>query len=366
MKNKPFIALFIAALIAVAVLTYWYAKRHFTCAETSVAVSTLPAISPLIVTAQPVMRRFSLRVPLTGIVEPRASVVLVTQAAGRITAVEADDQTWIEKGKPVARLGGPRIETRRARLAAEIEALSAQLDLARQTVEGLKQNLQARLVTNNQVATAQGTQFKLQRQLREARLGMEVLERQGYIFASMSGVFTKRRVSVGQDVGAGQVVGEIIGTSHLRIVASLFPPPGFDLQGKEATVRLGQDQAVSGIIRRLLPEANSTGAVMVWIEGPQIDKQLRPGQTVSGVVVAGLRADRLAVPESAIVYDPKEHPYLFVEKDGIYEPHRVRLGLRQKSWVETLSGLEKGQLVVTSGAYELFYREFASQFKVQD
>jgi multidrug efflux pump subunit AcrA (membrane-fusion protein) len=83
-------------------------------------------------------------------------------------------------------------------------------------------------------------------------------------------------------------------------------------------------------------------------------------------MVVKVRPKALAVPESAIVYDAEEHPYLFVLKDAGYEPHNVRLGLIQDGWVEVVSGLEQNQSVVTQGAYELFYRQFNEQFKVQD
>jgi multidrug efflux pump subunit AcrA (membrane-fusion protein) len=72
------------------------------------------------------------------------------------------------------------------------------------------------------------------------------------------------------------------------------------------------------------------------------------------------------VPESAIVYDSEEYPYVFIQRGGTYEPHSVRLGLMQDGWVEVLSGLEQNQSVVIHGAYELFYRQFNQQFKAQD
>jgi len=268
MKGRHFIISFVTALIVGAGITYWYTQISLKPAEASVAAGNLPAVPPLVVTTQPVRQRFYLRVPWSGIVEPCTSVILITRTDGRITAIEAEDQTRIAKGAPVARLGGPLLEARHTRLAGKIKSLKSQLDLARQTVEELEQNLRARLTTNNKVAAAQGAQFKLKSQLRQARLNLATFEKQILISTPMSGVFTKRRVSVGQDVSAGQIVGKIIGTGHLRIAASLFPPPGFDLQGKEATVRLRQNQTISGIIRHILPETDSTGAVMIWIEGP--------------------------------------------------------------------------------------------------
>ena len=129
---------------------------------------------------------------------------------------------------------------------------------------------------------------------------------------------------------------------------------------------MSDNQTLLGIVQRVLPRALSTGAVTVWIEGRQIDTQLRPGQMVGGDIVVKVKPDTLAVPESAIVYDSQEHPYLFVRKDSAYEPLSIQVGQEQDGWVEILSGLKQDQLVVTQGAYELFYRKFNEQFKVQD
>jgi len=366
MKVKHYIALALAASLAGMALTYWYMKTRSSAVKPLAVMETCPAIPSLIATARPAMRVFTLRVPWIGTVEPQALVELTALVAGRVEVIETEDQARIGKGKLVARLAGPQAEGQRAKLAAEVESLTSQLDFARQTVERLKQSLKAQLSTKDQVAAAQDSQVKLQTQLREARLNLETFEKQVCISAPMSGTFTNRRISVGQNVSAGQVVGEIIDASHLRIVASIFPPQGIQLQGKEVTIRLDENQTLTGLVRSVLPQASGTGSVMVWIEGAQIDTQLRPGQTVGGSMVVEVRPETLAVPESAMVYDSEEHPYVIVNKNGVYETRSVQPGLIKDGWIEILSGLEQNQSIVTIGAYELFYRQFNEQFKVED
>jgi RND family efflux transporter MFP subunit len=366
MKVKHGIALILAVLLAGLALVLWNVRSRPSAARPLAAEETRPAVPPLITTAQPAMRTFALRLPWIGRVEPKASLELKALMAARVEAIEAEDQARIEKGKVIMRLGGPQVEALRAKLKIEVESVKSELDLARQTVERLKEDLKAQLATKDQVAAAQDSQVKLETRLQDARFNLETFEKQVCISAPMSGTFTNRRVSVGQDVDAGQVLGEIIDAGHLRIVASLFPPEGIELQGKEATIHYDETQSLTGFVRRVLPRASSTGAVMAWLEGPQIDEHLRPGQTVGGSLAVKSGPETLAVPESAIVYDEEERPYLFVEKNGAYEPHRVRLGLIQDGWAEVLSGLEQDEVVVTQGAYELFYRRFNEQFKVQD
>jgi RND family efflux transporter MFP subunit len=343
--------------------------RHLENRPPAGAIAPAPISSiatALIATSQPVTRTLSQAVPWVGVVESQALVQLKALQAGRVDTIEARDETPIKEGATILQLAGPQIEMQRARLQADVESLQSQLALAGQTVERLKQNLGAQLATVEQLATAQESQIKLAGELRSAQLALQSFEQQARIVAPVAGVFTHRQVSPGQTVGAGDPIGEIMDSNNLRIVASLFVRGTVALEGREATIRLDKTQSLTGTIRRIGPQAGSTGATVVWIEGPQINERLHPGQTVGGEVTIAIRQAALTVPQSAIVYDANEQPLIFIEKDGAYESRPVRLGLAQGGWIEVLSGLEPRQAVVTQGAYELFYRRFNEQFKVED
>jgi RND family efflux transporter MFP subunit len=366
MKIKHCITLMLVAIALTAALTFWYVSTRVSAVKPLNTVRTQAGVDALITTSRPAVRVFALRVPWIGTVESRASVELTALVAGRIEIIDVEDQAQVEKGHLVMRLGGQQIEGIRAKITAKIESLKSQNDLARKTVERLKQSLKVQLATKDQVAAAQDAQVRFGNQLREAQISLKTFENQVRISAPINGIFTNRRASAGQDITAGQVVGEIIDTGRLRVAASLFPQQDIALQGKKAIIRLSENQTLTGIVRHVLPRASSTGAVTVWIEGPQINAQLHPGQMVGGDIVVKAGPGTLAVPESAIVYDAREHPFLFICKDNAYDPLQIRTGLEQDGWVEILSGLKQGQLVVTKGAYEIFYRKFNEQFKVQD
>jgi len=356
------IAILAGATLGAGIM-YWRLERRPSAGEP--AQVSRPVTASLIAASQPVVRTLSRQVPWVGAVQSRASVQLKALQAGLVEAIDAADQTPVRRGDVILRLGGPQIETQRARLQTDAESLKAQLDLATQTIERLKQNLGQQLTTADQVAAAQEAQVKLQAGLRDARLALDSFEQQARVTSPMAGVFTNRRVSPGQTVSAGDPLGDVVDSNNLRIAASLFPPEGVSLEGQQATIRLDQNDRLAGTVARVLPAASGTGAVAVWIEGPQINGRLRPGQTVSGDIVVDTR-QALTVPQSAIVYDVNERPYIFVQQDRTYESRAVRLGLTQDGWVEVVSGLEEGRPVVTQGAYELFYRRFNEQFKVED
>lgn len=366
MKIRTGIFLVLGALLVGMALTFGYMKIFGSAPVPLMADQSRPAIPPLMITAKPITRTFIRSVPWVGTVETQVSVALTALTDGTVAILEVGDQSPVAAGQLVARLSGPQVSGQRARLLSEVESLQSQLSLAQQTVARQQKSLQVQLVTKDQVAETKAAQVALQARLRQARLNMETFEKQIGIVAPISGIFTNRRISAGQDVAAGQVIGDILGTGSLRIEASLFLPSGIDLVGKEATVRMDRDAILSGRVQCVLPRADSTGATVVWIEGKQIDGRLRPGQSVGGSLTLEVRPAVLAVPESAIVYDEKEHPVVFIQQDGIYELRSVQLGLMQDGWIEVVAGVKANQSVVIQGAYELFYQQFNEQFKVPD
>jgi RND family efflux transporter MFP subunit len=366
MNTNHCIALILTASVAGTAVTYSFMRYRESAMRAAAASNKPPEVPVLLSSALPARRSFTLDVPWIGTVESRASVEMITLISGRVETLQAEDQAPVQKSDTVMRLGGSQIEAARKRLATEIEYLGAQVDIARQTAERLEQSLRAQMVTRSKAAAARDAQIKLESQLSEVRLSLQTLENQVELRAPISGIFTNRRVDIGQEIAAGQVVGGVIDTRQLRIVASVFPPQGIQLQGRQATIQLSEGRTLAGVVRRVLPHAVTTGAVMVWIQGSEIDAHFRPGETVGGRLAVKVAPDVLAVPESAIVYDSQDHPYLFISENGAYQRRSVELGLAQDGWVQVLSGLDQSQPVVTRGAYELFYRRFNEQFKPED
>jgi len=358
-------ALALAVGCLAAGLTYWLVAAPLATGGVS-SGQDRPAPAPLCVVSQPVERSFVREVPWTGAVQSQASVRLTARVAGRVEAIQAEDQAPVQAGAAVVRLGGPQVELRRTQMQAVAGSLRSRLALADEVVKRLEKDLTDRLATTNQLAAAQGAQLELQAMLEEAELALASFEDRLLIVASVSGVLTNRQVSVGQVVEAGQVVAEVIDPSRLRIVASLFPPAGLELQGMQATVQLGSGQTIAGIVEEVLPSRSETGAMQLWIEGPEIDRRLRPGQTAGGAVAVQISQHALAVPVSAVVYDAQEQPRVFVEVDGAFQQRAVTLGQTQQGWVEVLSGLQQNEPVVTQGAYELYYRQLGWQLAVED
>ena len=318
--------------------------------------------------ARPAVRCFSTCVPWTGVVESKIEVRLDALAAGRIEKIAVADQASVKAGALLMEIGGPRVEARREALAAEIQTLGKQLALARESLARVRQNVAERLATKDDLSRAEQLVLQTEASLKRARLDSEANEVSLRARAPVDGVFTGRSVCVGQAVEAGTPLARVVDPAHLRIVASLHPPRGAEFAGKRVRLRVaGGEDVAEAFIDRVLPEADLSGAVLVWIDGKFPLGTLRPGQSVGGTVVLDERHS-LAVPASAVVYGPDERAHVFVKHPGKsnYTRRDVRTGSEQDGWVEILDGLKGDDSVVVRGAHELFYHDFNRQYTIED
>lgn len=323
-----------------------------------------PAVG-LIQTGHPTRRDFTARCPLYGHVQSRKTVKLLALAAGRIASIEAADETAVKKGVTLFTMGGPRVESRRATLKAAVASLHGRVALAERAVAMKAQALAEKVIRKDELISARDLLAQLRLELETAAQQFRVFHRMLRIQAPMDGIFTNRQVSAGQEVEAGTVLADMLAPRQLRIVARLFPPAGISLVGRRAVLYAGGAVA-SGLVTKVIPRGSPDGATLVWLESPQIDKQLHPGQSVRGEVVLFTHRRALAVPAAALVRDVHERSYVFVQTPAGYRKQAVKTGLTTEGRVEILEGLQATDTVVVRGGYELFYRNFNRIYTAAD
>ena len=174
------------------------------------------------------------------------------------------------------------------------------------------------------------------------------------ILAPGSGVVTEKTVVRGSAFTAGQVLYKIAPLDPAWVIASIYQ---VDLPllrtGMPATLtnpyldERSRHGRVSFIAPALQAETR-TGQVRVEVPNPRGD--LKPGMFVNVELGVAL-GRRLAVPESAVL-PTGERRVVFVDVgNGRLAPRDVELGARAGDYFEVLSGLEAGEVVVTSGNF---------------
>ncbi|MFC3715565.1 efflux RND transporter periplasmic adaptor subunit [Luteimonas soli] len=173
------------------------------------------------------------------------------------------------------------------------------------------------------------------------------------VTAPISGVVTARNASVGGIASADTALFEIADLSQLWVDLHIF---GADAQhirpGVPVTVtRMSDGATVETTLERVLPgTATASQSTVARATIDNSDGLWRPGTAVKARITVERKPAELVVPLSAL-QTFRDWDVVFVRVGDTYEVRPVELGKRDGERVEILSGLDKGDQVVSEQSY---------------
>jgi membrane fusion protein (multidrug efflux system) len=244
---------------------------------------------------------------------------------------------------------------------AQLAAMIAERDLARLNFERLEGLVSEGAVTRAEYDRAAAEQKQTEAKVGEIRASID----RKTIRAPFSGVLGIRRVNLGHHLSSGEPV---FALQSLDPIYVNFGVP----QDQAAQVQVGQPLRVSageGIgvsftgrvtaIDSKVEEATRNVQIQATLANPK--GVLRPGMFVQTEVPVGSKRSVVALPASAISYAPYGDS-VFVVTDLKNDKGKTYPGVRQQfvkvdgsrgDQVAVVSGLKRGDEVVTSGAFKL-------------
>ncbi|HEV7664358.1 MAG TPA: efflux RND transporter periplasmic adaptor subunit, partial [Chloroflexota bacterium] len=207
--------------------------------------------------------------------------------------------------------------------------------------------------TDQDLASAQAAVDGAQAQLDLAQIGL----RETTILAPVDGVVSERLVAPGALVNVQtplvtlvppslevvvnveeKLLGQVAVGQPVQLEVAAFPGQTFG----------GKVQSVSPT----LDTRNRTAAVR--IEPSEAADKLRAGMFVRLQIVTGQKQDAVIVPRQALLNTgPGDSLVLTVDDGGTVHKQRVRIGLQNAEFVEVISGIDVGGLVVTSNVNDI-------------
>ncbi|HYQ89268.1 MAG TPA: efflux RND transporter periplasmic adaptor subunit [Candidatus Binatia bacterium] len=174
------------------------------------------------------------------------------------------------------------------------------------------------------------------------------------ILAPETGVVIEKNVVRGSAFTAGQTLYKIAPIHPVWVIASVYP---YELPW----VRIGM---AATILSPFLHEASRAGRVstidpyldpqartaQVRVVVPNTNGDLKPDMFVD-VLLSASRGKRLAIPQSAVLYAGDKRLVFVDLGDGRFAAREVTLGAKAGDDIEVVSGLEAGEVVVTSGNF---------------
>ncbi len=322
--------------------------------------------APAVTTAPATVRRVRVTLAFLGRAEAARTVRLVARAEGRIVRVEARDGAAVRAGQPVFEVGGPRVAAQLEALGAAVEGASNEAAAAGRRLAQAKRRRQAHLAAPGELAAAEAATAAARMRLAAARSALKRLKTALDVGAPVAGYFVDRRVSTGQSVAPGDVLGTILEPGSIRISADVLPRPGLTARvGQTAEVEVEDGPPLRARVEAMQPTPGVAGTVRVWLTGRAL-RGLEAGTAVRGRIIVAVHEHAVTVPASAVVRDRHGRALVYAGSKAPFERRPVTTGETGPGWIEITSGLRAGEPIVTKGAYELYWATFAKEFKAED
>jgi RND family efflux transporter MFP subunit len=174
----------------------------------------------------------------------------------------------------------------------------------------------------------------------------------------VSGIVTEKKAVQGMRFMPGDALYQVTDLSSVWVMADVAEQDIASVKiGARATVTINAypDKTFSAALTTIYPTLNAeTRTVPVRLELANPGGLLKPGMFAQLELATGPKNKVLTVPVSAVI-DSGARQMLLVQvgdaSEGRFEPREVKLGARSENYLEVLSGLREGELVVTSANF---------------
>ena len=280
-----------------------------------------------------------------GTAHANESVVVTPEVQGVISSIAFTEGQTVTAGAVL-------VELDPGRLAAEVEEMRAENELARRLYERAE-----RLVETGNVPQSRIDELRAEVQASEARVRADERALEDYVIrAPFSGRLGLRRVSPGAFVSPGTEITTLDDTSRMKVdfevpesalgvvrVGLAVTARSIAYPGRVFTGR------VETIDSRVDPETRS---VTVRTTVPNPDDLLKPGMFLSATLVVSRRDDAVLVPEESIVTG-SQGQFVYAVIDGMAVRTGVETGDTVEGRIEIVSGLAPGIEVIIGGVQKV-------------
>lgn len=281
----------------------------------------------------------------TGTFTPSKQVVVVTEVAGKVLSLSADEGEYVTKGQRLARIDFATLEA---------DLKSAEAALQKLTTDKARYE---KLVKSGGVTQAQLDDINLNYVNAEARvISARKKLADTHITAPFAGYINKRYVEEGAYVGAGKEMFEIVETTKLTMVVNVSESQVLSVtDAKKVTVTADvyPGTEYTAKVKFIAAKADANLNFPVELEIVNIpDKPLRAG--MYGRATFSLPSGRtsLIIPRAALIGSINNAQVYSVSGDSVVLKNIVA-GNQYANTIEVVEGLSAGEKVVTNGQINL-------------
>lgn len=284
------------------------------------------------------------RIFSSGTIEANEVVELSTEASGIITSIFFEEGREVEKGQLLVKINDSELQAQKQR--AEYR-----LNLAEQREERQRRLLERGGISQDDYDATLNEVNVLRAEVRLIDAQIDRTE----IRAPFSGIIGLKYVSVGSYISPATRIASLQEMDPIKIDFSI---PERHLTRVSIGDRIlfsvqGIDSTFTGEVYAIEPRIDTqTRTLQIRALSPNPDILLFPGAFATITLIMEQIDNALMVPAIAVIPELNAQK-LFVLNDGKVEERRVQTGIRTSEKVQILDGIERGDLVLTTGLLQV-------------
>jgi membrane fusion protein (multidrug efflux system) len=332
-----------AGLALLAGLLVWAAPSLAPAQDAKKAAGGRP---PVAVEAAPVeISAVEDEVKAIGSLRANEQVVVRPEIAGRITQFLFEEGARVEKGAVLVRIDD-------AALQAELAQANTALTLSKRNFDRAQELFRRDAASTRARDEAQAKLDSDRANLELARTRLAKTQ----IRAPFAGTIGLRLVSVGAYVSPGQDIVDLVNADPIKVDFSIperFLPAVKVGQSLDVTVDAYPEDSFAGEVYAVAPQIDQQGralALRARIANPA--GKLKPGLFARVRLITQVRPNAVVIPEQA-VFARNDGWFVFTVVDGKAKLAKIATGIRRAGKVEVVTGLKKGDVVVSAGHIKL-------------
>jgi len=347
MKKQTKLLLLLGILVLVAIAYFyprWSGQQE--TAPSGAGAGAGGPMDPLPVTVIKLKKEpLSNQLQVSGTVLPNESVEIKPEISGLVTKINFKEGQVVSKGTPLVYLNDNELQAQFQRLQYTQKLFQTQESRQKQLLAREAISQEEYDIVLNQYNTAI-SDIKLV----EAQLEKTVIR------APFTGRLGLRQISEGSVINPSNVIVSIVNSDPIKLEFSI-PERYASLVSIGSSIFFSSESSkeeVEGKVYAFEPQIDAaTRTLKLRAQSPNKSGKYLPGMFVKIRFVLDIEEEALLVPAEAVIPELSGYKVFVVGADGTAEQRIIEIGTRTDTQVQVISGLDEGDLVLTSGVMQV-------------
>ncbi len=271
-------------------------------------------------------------------------VMITSEVPGKITKILFTEGNYVKKGTPLVQLETDELEAQRQRLLV-------QRNLTEKIAERMKNLYDKEGVSlqEYEIAEAEAEQVRAELELLDVQIEKRTVN------APFSGLLGLKMVSEGSYLSPGTPIINLISTNPIHIEFSV-PEKYGNVISDGRTIQFELDGLPGDFTARVIAREPTidpaTRSLKFKASTPNSNGKILPGAFAKVTVNLQQYENAIMVPTEAIIPELGGKK-VFLYRGGLVESVEVETGIRKDARIQVLSGLQKGDTVITTGVLQI-------------